>query len=66
MNRIKEVLVEKGIKQIWLAEQLAKSYNVINAYVQNRQQSRLEILYVIANILEIDVKDLLKSKKVKI
>lgn len=66
MNRIKEVLVEKGIKQIWLAEQLAKSYNVVNAYVQNRQQPRLEILYVIANILEIDVKDLLKSKKVKI
>lgn len=66
MNRIKEVLVEKGIKQIWLAEQLVKSYNVVNAYVQNRQQPRLEILYVIANILEIDVKDLLKSKKVKI
>ena len=66
MNRIKEVLDEKGIKQIWLAEQLGKSYNMVNAYVQNRQQPRLEILYEIANILEIDVKDLLKSNKVKI
>jgi transcriptional regulator with XRE-family HTH domain len=66
MNRIKEVLVEKGIKQIWLAEQLVKSYNLVNTYLQNRQQPRLEILYEIANILEIDVKDLLKSKKVKI
>ena len=66
MNRIKEVLVEKGIKQTWLAEQLGKSYNMVNAYVQNRQQPRLEILYEIANILEIDVKDLLKSNKVKI
>jgi transcriptional regulator with XRE-family HTH domain len=66
MNRIKEVLVEKGVKQIWLAEQLVKSYNLVNTYLQNRQQPRLEILYEIANILEIDVKDLLKSNKVKI
>ena len=63
MNRIKEVLDEKGIKQTWLAEQLGKSYNMVNAYVQNRQQPRLEILYEIANILEIDVKELLKSNK---
>ncbi len=64
MNRIKEVLEEKGIKQTWLAEQLGKSYNMVNAYVQNRQQPRLEILYEIANILKIDVKELLKSNKV--
>ena len=44
MNRIKEVLEEKGIKQKWLAEKLDKSYNMINAYVQNRKQSRLEVL----------------------
>ena len=31
MNRIKEVLEEKGIKQIWLAEQLGKSYNMVNS-----------------------------------
>jgi putative transcriptional regulator len=64
MNRIKEVLDEKGIKQTWLAEQLGKSYNMVNAYVKNRQQPRLEILYEIAEILEIDVKELLQSNKV--
>ncbi len=63
MNRIKEVLEEKGIKQKWLSERLGKSYNMVNGYVQNRQQPRLEILYEIANILEIDVKELLKSNK---
>jgi putative transcriptional regulator len=62
MNRIKEVLENKGIKQTWLAEQLGKSYNMVNAYVQNRQQPRLEDLYKIAEILEVDVKELLKSK----
>lgn len=59
MNRIKEVLEEKGIKQKWLAEQLGKSYNMVNGYVQNRQQPRLEILYEIAKILDVQVKDLL-------
>ena len=59
MNRIKEVLEEKGIKQIWLAEQLGKSYNMVNAYAQNRQQPRLEILYKIAKILGVNVKELL-------
>ncbi len=47
MNRIKEVLEEKGIKQTWLAEKLGKSYNMVNSYVQNRQQPRLEVLYEI-------------------
>ena len=59
MNRIKDVLEEKGIKQKWLAEKLGKSYNMVNGYVQNRQQPRLEVLYEIARILEVDVKDLL-------
>ena len=59
MNRIKEVLDEKGIKQKWLAEKLGKSYNMVNGYVQNRQQPRLEILYDIARILDVSVKELL-------
>jgi transcriptional regulator with XRE-family HTH domain len=59
MNRIKEILEEKGIKQKWLAEKLGKSFNMVNAYVQNRQQPRLEVLYNIAEILEVEVKDLL-------
>ena len=54
---------EKGIKQIWLAEKLGKSYNMVNAYVQNRQQPRLEVLYDIARILDVNVKDLLINIK---
>jgi transcriptional regulator with XRE-family HTH domain len=65
MNRIKEVLEEKGIKQTWLADQLGKSYNMVNGYVQNRQQPRLEVLYEIARILDVEVKDLLIETKEK-
>ena len=63
MNRIKEVLEEKGIKQIWLAEKLGKSFNTVNSYVQNRQQPRLEVLNQIAEILNVDIKDLIVSSK---
>ena len=62
MNRIKEVLEEKGIKQIWLAEKLGKSYNMVNSYVQNRRQPSIEDLYRIANILNVEAKELLKNK----
>ena len=63
MNRIKEVLEEKGIKQIWLAERLGKSFNSVNSYVQNRKQPRLEVLSEIAKILDVDIKDLIVSSK---
>jgi len=62
MNRIKEVLDEKGIKQTWLADKLGKSYNMVNSYVQNRQQPILEVLYQIAEILEVEVKELLMER----
>ena len=61
MNRIKEVLEEKGIKQIWLAERLGKSYNMVNSYVQNRRQPSPEVLYKIAEILDVDTAQLLKK-----
>jgi len=62
MNRIKEVLEEKGIKQVWLADKLGKSYNTVNGYVQNRNQPSLEVLYEIAEILNVNPKVLLDTK----
>lgn len=50
---------EKGIKQIWLAEQLGKSYNMVNSYAQNRRQPSIEDLYKIAELLKVDARDLL-------
>ena len=50
MNRIKEVLEEKGIKQTWLAEKIGKSFSQTNAYVCNRRQPSIELLYEIASL----------------
>lgn len=63
-NRIREVLEEKGIKQTWLAEKLGKSFCIVNSYVCNRRQPSLEVLFEIANILQVDPKELIKSEQI--
>lgn len=63
MNRIKEVLEEKGIKQTWLAEKLGKSFSIVNSYVCNRRQPSLEVLFEIAEVLQVDVRELIPSTR---
>lgn len=62
MNRIKEVLQEKMLTQVWLAEKLGKSFKMVNAYACNRKQPSLEILNQIAEILQVSIKDLVVDK----
>jgi putative transcriptional regulator len=61
MNRIKEVLQEKGIKQTWLAEKLGKSFNIVNEYCNNRRQPNLSLLFLIAELLNVNPKDLINN-----
>ena len=63
MNRIKELLKEKGIKQTWLADKLGKSFNIVNDYCNNRRQPSLEKLNLISKILDVDIIDLIVSNK---
>ena len=66
MNRIKEILKDKGISQTWLAEKMDKSYPTINEYARNKRQPSLEDLYKIAKILNIEVAELLvKNDEIK-
>ena len=62
-NRIKEVLEEKGIKQTWLAEKLGRSFCIVNSYVCNRRQPSLEVLFEIADILQVNPKDLIDGNR---
>ena len=66
MNRIKEVLKDKGISQTWLANKMEKSYNTINEYARTVRQPSLEDFYRIAEILDVDIKVLIVSNKKKI
>ena len=62
LNRIKAVLADKGISQTWLAKKLDKSFSMVNAYACNRIQPNLETLQQIAEILQVDLKDLITDK----
>jgi putative transcriptional regulator len=62
LNRIKMVLVEHDLSQTWLSEQLGKSFSTVNAYCSNRQQPSLKMLQKIAEILNVDIKELINSK----
>jgi putative transcriptional regulator len=59
MNRIRKILDERGITQTWLSEKLGKSYNMVNSYTTNKRQPSVEVLYQIAEILNVSIKDLL-------
>lgn len=61
MNRIKEELEEKVIKQTCLVEKLGKSFSIVNAYVCNRYRPSLETLFQIVEILQVSSKDLIKT-----
>lgn len=59
LNRIKAVLVERDKSQLWLAEQIGKSFSTVNAYCCNRQQPSLEILDKVAECLKVDMRELI-------
>lgn len=63
MNRIKELLEAKGISQTDLAHRLGKSFNMVNLYATNKVQPPIPVLYEIADILRVDVRELLQPNK---
>lgn len=61
LNRIKVVLVEKRRTGVWLAEQLGVSPVTISKWCSNTTQPTLQTLDKIAELLEIDMRELLTS-----
>ena len=63
MNRIKVTFVEKQKTSRWLPEQMGKSENTISRWCSNKSQPSIAQLQEIANLLDVDVRVLLKSQK---
>ena len=62
INRIKVVLAEKKRTNKWLAEQLGKDPATISKWCTNSCQPTLETLMKIANLLEVEVAELIRNK----
>ena len=63
LNRVKVVLVEQGKTGKWLAEKLGKSTCTVSKWCSNSVQPDLQTLNDIANLLDVEVSDLLHSNK---
>jgi putative transcriptional regulator len=63
INRIKIVLVEQGRTNKWLAEKIGKNTTTVSRWCTNDMQPSLETLVQIAEILKVDVRELLISTK---
>lgn len=63
LNRIRVALAEKGLTNKWLAERMKKNPTTISRWCNNDMQPSLETLWEIANVLEVDVRELLWPSK---
>jgi transcriptional regulator with XRE-family HTH domain len=63
INRIKEVLFFQKRTQKWLADELGVSTTAMTAMCNNKTQPHLKDLKKIAEILDVDIRELLVPTK---
>lgn len=63
INRLKVVLVERKRTNKWLSEQLGVSPSTVSKWCTNSSQPDLGCLLRIADILEVDINELIVRKK---
>ncbi len=63
LNRIKTILIEKNKTNKWLADRLAKNTATVSRWCTNDNQPSLETLYQIAQLLDVDIRELITKTK---
>lgn len=63
INRIKVVLAEKQVSGKWLAKEIGRTENTVSRWCSNKVQPSLENLFEIAQVLKVDVRELIRSTK---
>lgn len=63
LNRLKVVLVEKKRTSKWLAEELGKNVATVSKWCTNTIQPDLPTLNRIAELLDVDIKELINSNR---
>ena len=64
LNRIKVMLVEKKRSNKWLAEQLGKDPATVSKWCTNTSQPTLETLLKIAELLDVNYTELVRTESV--
>jgi len=63
INRLKAVLADQGKTNKWLAEKLHKNETTISRWCTNETQPSMDTFVAIANLLGVDVRELINSTK---
>lgn len=61
LNRIKVVLAEKNLQNKWLAEQIGRDQATVSKWVTNSAQPNLETLIKIAQVLKVEIGELVRT-----
>lgn len=64
INRLKVVLAEKNKTNKWLSEKLKNNETTVSRWCTNEVQPSMDKLLAIAELLEIDVRDLINPTKI--
>jgi len=65
LNRIRVVLAELNKKNKWLADELGKNQATVSQWCNNVRQPSIETLSKIANVLDVDIRQLLNPTRNK-
>ena len=66
LNRLKVVMAEKDLSNMWLSDRLGVSQATVSKWMTNFSQPNLEMLIKISKVLNVDVNDLIRPEEVKI
>ena len=62
-NRLKAVLADKKKTCRWLANEIGRNENTVSRWCSNKVQPSLDQLREIADILDVDIRTLIRSNK---
>ena len=66
LNRLKVVMAEKDLSNIWLSEKLGVSQATVSKWMTNFSQPNIETLIKISKVLNVEVSELLRIDEVQI
>ena len=66
LNRLKVVMAENDLSNIWLSEKLGVSQATVSKWMTNFSQPNIETLIKISKVLNVEVSELLRIDEVQI
>ena len=66
LNRLKVVMAEKDLSNIWLSEKLGVSQATVSKWMTNFSQPNIEMLIKISKVLNVEISELLRTDEVQI